>query len=158
MPMVFIPHAARTGNSLGDQWRLLSRTSLATAVLTLVAAACLMVVPASVGAAVLGASWQETRSVIPYIGVACAAMCWALGFFTFFQAQGASKTVFYFSLLLNGLQVATCLAAGLVFHSAIAIAVWLAFCTCVIVLAGVLWVRRSINRVAEPSRRSKMTV
>jgi hypothetical protein len=23
MPMVFIPHAARTGNSVGDQWRLL---------------------------------------------------------------------------------------------------------------------------------------
>jgi hypothetical protein len=40
MPMVFIPHAACTGNSLGDQWRLLSRTSLATSVLTLVAAGC----------------------------------------------------------------------------------------------------------------------
>jgi hypothetical protein len=158
MPVVFIPHAARTGNSPGDQWRLLSRTSLATSVLTLVAAGCLMAVPARVGAAVLGASWQETLSVIPYIGVACAAMCWALGFFTFFQAQGASRTVFYFGMLLNGLQVATCFAAGLVFHSAIAIAIWLAFCTSVIVLAGVLWVHRSIHGVAEPSRPSKMTV
>jgi hypothetical protein len=42
MPMVFIAHAARTGNPLGDQWRRLSRTSLATSVLTLVAAGCLM--------------------------------------------------------------------------------------------------------------------
>ena len=158
MPMVFIPHAARTGNSLGDQWRLLSRTSLATSALTLVAAGCLMAVPARVGAAVLGASWQATVSVIPYIGVACAAMCWALGFFTFFQTQGASRTVFYFSVLLNGLQVATCFAAGLVFHSAIAIAIWLAVCTSVIVLAGMLWVHRSIHGVAEPSRPSKMTV
>lgn len=158
MPVVFIPHAARTGNSLGDQWRLLSRTSLATSALTLVAAGCLMAVPARVGAAVLGASWQATLSVIPYIGITCAAMCWALAFFTFFQAQGASRTVFYFSMLLNGLQVATCLAAGLVFHSAIAIAALLAFCTSVIVLAGVLWMRRSIHGVAEPSRRLKMTV
>jgi len=158
MPVVFIPHAARTGTSRGDQWRLLSRTSLATSALTLVAAGCLMAVPARVGAAVLGASWQETLSVIPYIGIACAAMCWALGFFTFFQAQGASRTVFYFSMLLNGLQVAACFAAGLVFHSATAIAIWLAICTSVIVLAGVLWVRHSIHGVTEPFRPSKMTV
>ena len=158
MPMVFIPHAARTGTSRGDQWHLLSRASLATSVLTLVAASCLMAVPARVGAAMLGASWQGTLSVIPYIGVTCAAMCWAIGFSTFFQAQGASKTVFYFNMLLVGLQVATCFAAGLVFRSAIAIAVWLAFCTSVIVLAGVLWVHRSIHGVAEPSRPSKMTV
>ena len=71
MPMVFVPHAARTGNSLGDQWRLVSRTSLATSVLTLVATGCLMAVPARLGAAMLGASWQETSSVIPYIGVSC---------------------------------------------------------------------------------------
>jgi len=158
MPVVFIPHAARTGTSRGDQWRLLSRTSLATSVLTLVAAGCLMAVPARVGGAVLGASWQETLSVIPYIGVACAAMCWAIGFFTFFQAQDASRIVFYSNMLLVGLQVATCFAAGLVFRSATAIAIWLAICTSVIVLAGVLWVRRSIHGVTEPARPSKMAV
>ena len=54
--------------------------------------------------------------------------------------------------------MATCFAAGLVFHTAIAIAIWLAFCTYVIALAGVLWVQRSIHGVAEPSRPSKMTV
>jgi hypothetical protein len=158
MPMVFIPHAARTGNSLGDQWRLLSRTSLATSVLTLVAAGCLMAMPTRVGAAVLGASWRETLSVIPYIGVTCAGMCWATGFFTFFQAQGASRTVFSFGTLLVGLQVATCFVAGLVFGSAIEIVIWLALCTSVIVLGGVLWVHRSNHTVAEPSRPLKMTV
>jgi hypothetical protein len=158
LPMVFIPHAARTGSSVGDQWHLLSRASVATSVLTLVATGCLMAVPARLGAAMLGASWQKTLPVIPYIGVTCAAMCWAIGFSTFFQAQGASKTVFYFNILLVGLQVATCFAAGLVFRSAIAIAIWLALCTSVIVLAGVLWAHRSIHSVAEPSRASKMTV
>jgi hypothetical protein len=152
MPMVFIPHAARTGNSVGDQWRLLSRTSLATSVLTLVATGCLMAMPARVGAAILGASWQETLSVIPYIGVTCAGMCWASGFFTFFQTQDASRTVFGFGVLLVGLQVATCFAAGLVVGSAIGIAIWLALCTCVTVLGGVLWVHRSIHAVAKPSR------
>ena len=152
LPMVFIPHAARTGSSVGDQWRLLSRASVATSVLTLVATGCLMALPARLGAAMLGASWQKTLPVIPYIGVTCAAMCWAIGFSTFFQAQGASKTVFYFNILLVGLQVATCFAAGLVFRSAIAIAIWLALCTSVIVLAGVLWVHRSIHSIAEPSR------
>jgi hypothetical protein len=158
LPMVFIPHAARTGSSVGAQWHLLSRASVATSVLTLVATGCLMAVPARLGAAMLGASWQNTLSVIPYIGVTCAAMCWAIGFSTFFQTQGASKTVFYFNMLLVGSQVATCFAAGLVFRSAIAIAIWLAICTSVIVLAGVLWVHRSIHNIAEPSHPSKMTV
>jgi Na+-driven multidrug efflux pump len=85
-------------------------------------------------------------------------MCWAIGFFTFFQAQGASKTVFYSNILLVGLQVAACFAAGLVFRSATAIAISLAFCTSVIVLVGVLWVRRSIHDVTERSRPSKMAV
>jgi hypothetical protein len=151
MPVVLIPHAARTGNSLGDQWRLVSRTSLATSVLTLVAAGCLMAVPARLGAAMLGASWQETFSVIPYIGVTCAAMCWLAGVFTFFQSQGASKPVFALNTLHVGLQVATCFAAGLVLGSAIAIAISLAFCGSVIAVAGVLWVRRSIYAVARPS-------
>jgi hypothetical protein len=158
MPMVFIPHAARTGNSLSDQWRLLSRTSLATSLLTLVAAACLMAVPARLGIAMLGASWNETLSVLPYIGVTWAAMCWMTGIFTFFQSQAASRTVFGLTTLLIGLQVATSFAAGLVFGSAIAITVWLALCTCVNALVGVLWVHRSIGAVAELPRPSKMTV
>jgi hypothetical protein len=152
MPMVFLPHAARTGNSLGDQWRLVSRTSLATSVLTVVATGCLMAVPARLGAAMLGASWQETFSVIPYIGVTAAAACWLMGVFTFFQSQGASRTVFGLNTLHVGLQVATSFAAGLVFGSAIAIAISLAFCGSVIAVAGVLWVHRSIHAVASPSR------
>jgi hypothetical protein len=158
MPLVFIPHAARTGNSFGDQWRLLRRTSLATSVLTLVAAGCLMAVPAAVGAAVLGASWPETLSVIPYIGVTCAAMCWLTGVSTFMQSQGASSTLFWLNALLVGLQVAACVAAGLLSSSAIGMATWLAFSTSVMAVGGVLWVHRSIHPVAEPSCPSKMTV
>ena len=74
MPMVFVPHAVRTGNPLDDQWRLVSKTSLATSVLTVVATGCLMAVPARLGAAILGASWPVTLSVLPYIGVSAAAM------------------------------------------------------------------------------------
>jgi hypothetical protein len=75
-----------------------------------------------------------------------------VGFSTFFQAQGASKTVFYFNMLLVGLQVATCFAAGLVFRSAIVIAISLTFSTAVTAIIGVLWAHRSIHVVARPSR------
>jgi hypothetical protein len=152
MPVVFVPHAVRTGTSLGDRWRLVSRASLATFVLTLVAASSLLAVPARLGVAMLGASWQGTFSVIPYIGVGCAAMCWVTGVGTFFQSQGASRTVFGLNTLLVGLQVATGFIAGLVFGSAIAIAIALALSSSVIAVAGVLWVHRSIRAVARPSR------
>jgi hypothetical protein len=152
MPMVLVPHAVRTGNSLGAQWRLVNRTSLAASVLTLVAAGLLMAAPAKLGTAMLGASWQETLSVIPYIGVTQVAMCWAMGAFTFFQSQGMSRTIFGLNTLYIGLQVATCFAVGLVFRSAIAIAVSLVFCSSVNAVAGVLWVHRSIHAAARSSR------
>lgn len=152
VPMVFVPHAVRTGNSVGDQWRLVSRTSVATSVLTVVATGCLMAVPARLGAAILGASWPETLSVLPYIGVSAAAMCWAVGVSTVFQSRGESRTVFGLNMLLFGLELATTFAAGSIFRSAIAIAISLAFSSSVTAIAGVLWVYRSIHAVAGASR------
>jgi hypothetical protein len=75
-----------------------------------------------------------------------------VGFSTFFQAQGASKTVFYFNMLLVGLQVATCFAAGLGFRSAIVTAISLTFSSAVTAIVGVLWVHRFTHAVARPSR------
>jgi hypothetical protein len=147
LPMVFVPHAVRTGNSVGDQWRLVGRTSLATSVLTVVATGCLMAVPARVGAAILGASWPETLSVLPYIGFNAAAMCWGVGVSTVFQSLGESRTVFRLNILLVGLQMAMTLVAGLIFGSAIAIAISLASASSVAAVAGVLCVRRSIRAV-----------
>jgi hypothetical protein len=152
LPMVFVPHAVRSGNSVGDQWRLVSRTSVATSALTVVATGCLMAVPAKLGAAILGASWPETLSVLPYIGVSAAAMCWAAGVSTVFQSRGESRMVFGLNILLIGLELATSLAAGLIFGSAIAIAISLAFSSSVTAIVGVLWVHRSIHAVAGPSR------
>jgi hypothetical protein len=151
MPVVFVPHAVRTGNSVGDQWRLLSRTSLATSVLTLVATGILTAVPAGLGAAMLGASWQGTFTVMPYIGITCAAMCWLVGVLTFFQSQGASRTVFGLNALHIALQVVACFVAGWVFGSSIAIAIALALCSFVMAVVGVLRVHRWIHAAAEPS-------
>ncbi|MDD4866514.1 MAG: hypothetical protein PHQ28_05125, partial [Mycobacterium sp.] len=151
MPAVFVPHALRTGSSRVDQWRLLSRASLATSVLTLVATGCLMVLTAGLGSALLGASWRETSSVLPYVGAASAAMCWYLGALTVFQSQGASKTVFGLNTLHVGLEVTVCLIAGLIFGNAIAIACALAFSSAVSAAAGVFWVHRNLLAVAAPS-------
>jgi hypothetical protein len=152
MPTVFVPHAVRTGSSVGDQWRLVSRTSLATFVLTVVTIGCLMAAPARLGTALLGASWPETLLVLPYIGVKAAAMCWTVGVSTVFQSQGESRTVFRLNMLLTGLEIGTSFAAGLIFRSAIAIAISLAFSGSVTAIVGALCVHRSIHyTAADPS-------
>ena len=152
MPMVFVPHAARTGNSLRDQWRLVSRTSLATSVLTLVATGCLMAVPERLGVAMLGDSWHATFPVIPYIGVSSASLCWFASVSTVCQSQGASKVTFVWTTLHTVFQVATCFAAGFVFGTATAIASALALCATVFALAGVLWLQFVIYPDAKLSR------
>ncbi len=152
MPMVFVPHAARTGNSLADQWRLVSRTSMATSLLTLVATGCLMAVPERLGAAMLGDSWQATFPVIPYIGISSAALCWFAGVFTVCQSQGASKMTFVWTTLHIVVQVATCFAAGFVYGTATAIAFALALSASAFAVAGVLWLHRFVHTDAGPSR------
>jgi hypothetical protein len=151
LPTVFVPHAVRTGNTVGDQWRLVSRTSVATSALTVVATGCLIAVPTRVGAAILGASWPETLSVLPYIGVSAAALCWTWGVSTAFQSRGDSRAVFGLNMLLVGLQLAASFAAGLIFRSAIEIAISLALSSSVTAIVGVLWVHRSIHAAAGPS-------
>jgi hypothetical protein len=151
MPAVFVPHAVRTGNSVGDQWRLVSRTSVATSALTVVATGCLMAMPARLGAAILGASWPETLSVLPYIGVSTAALCWVAGVLAVFLSRGESRTVLGLNMLLVGLQLAASFAAGLIFRSAIEIAISLALSSSVTAIVGVLWVHRSIHAAAGPS-------
>jgi hypothetical protein len=151
MPTVFVPHAVRNGSSVGDQWRLVSRTSAATSALTVVTIGCLMAAPARLGTALLGASWPETLLVLPYIGVKAAAMCWTVGVSTVFQSQGESRAVFRLNMLLTGLEIGTSFAAGLIFRSAIAIAISLAFSGSVTAIVGALWVHRSIHAVAGPS-------
>jgi hypothetical protein len=151
MPTVFVPHAVRNGSSVGDQWRLVSRTSAATSALTVVTIGCLMAAPARLGTALLGASWPETLLVLPYIGVKAAAMCWTVGVSTVFQTQGESRAVFRLNMLLTGLEIGTSFAAGLIFRSAIAIAISLAFSGSVTAIVGALWVHRSTHAVAGPS-------
>ena len=151
LPMVFVPHAVRTGNSVGDQWRLVSRTSVATSALTVVATGCLMAMPARLGAAILGASWPATLSVLPYIGVSTAALCWVAGVLAVFLSRGGSRTVLRLNMLLVGLQLAASFAAGLIFRSAIDIAISLALSSSVTAIVGVLWVHRTIHAAAGPS-------
>ena len=151
MPTVFVPHAARTGNSVGDQWRLVSRTSSATSVLTLVATGCLMATPERLGAAMLGDSWQATFPVIPCIGVSSAALCWFASVFTVCQSQGASTMAFMWTALHIACQVAACFAAGFVFGTATAIAGALALCASVFAVAGVLWLHRFMRADVGPS-------
>jgi hypothetical protein len=152
MPAVFVPHAARNRDGgLGNQWRLVRTTSLVTSVLTIVATACLMNVPTTLGAAVLGATWTEASSLIPYLGVTTAAMCWLIGAFTYFSAHGASKTVFRLNLLHIGLQVTTSFAAGVLFDSAAAIAMAIAASSCVMAGAGGACVHLHIRAATRPA-------
>lgn len=67
------------------------------------------------------------------------------------SASNSLMVVFGLNALLVGLQVAICVTAGLVFGSAIAIAISVALSSSVIAAAGVLWVHHSIRAVARLS-------
>jgi O-antigen/teichoic acid export membrane protein len=149
LPMVFVPHARRSGNSLYTQQRLLFKTSVITSVMTLLATACLIALPRSGGSALLGSTWDYAVPLIPYIGIAFAAMCWLISAYSFFQAQGADKMVFWLNIAHIGLQVTMTAAAGLLFGTAYAIGVSLAISSCVMAVvaaAGMLASARRANQ------------
>jgi hypothetical protein len=96
----------------------------------------LLLVPQSLGIVVLGQSWTPTRQLVPFIGVECAAAVWRASGYTFFQAQGVSRAVFQLSLSHLGIQASSCLLAGLLLHTALAIGVAVAVSGSIMAVAG----------------------
>lgn len=152
LPLVFVPYARRTANGAVPQWRLLRTTSLITSTMTLVATAGLMFVPAGLGSMILGASWDEARLLLPYIGIECAAMCWIVAVYSFLQSEGASRTIFRLNLLQVGLQLTLCVAAALLMGTAQGIGISLAVSGCVSTLVGMVVVSRRIRAAADGGR------
>lgn len=149
MPMVFVPHAARTGNAPDRQWRLLKMTAAATSGLTLVAAGILIALPDRWGAVLLGPTWKETSTILLYIGIEWAAICWLGSSYIFFQSQGDSASVIKLNLSYLAIQLGGCIAAGLLFRTAIAFGVALALSGCVMAGVGAYTVRRHLRTHAE---------
>jgi O-antigen/teichoic acid export membrane protein len=148
LPLVFVPYARRSGNSLETQARLLLKTSVLTSVMTLLATACLMAFPRGLGSALLGNTWDYAVPLIPYVGIAFAAMCWLVSGYSFFQAQGADKMVFRLNMAHIALQVTMCATTGLLFGSALALGVSLAISSCVIALVAAAAVAMSARAAA----------
>jgi len=146
MPIVFVPYVARNRDSgIRNHWRLVRATSFITSVSTMVATACLIAMPSQLGDAVLGATWTQALPLIPWVGLAAAAMCWLIGAMTFFSTQGASRAVFWLNLLHIGLQVTAAFLAGELSGGAVAIAIAVATSSCVMAAAGIAWARHHIQ-------------
>ncbi|MED5812396.1 hypothetical protein VST63_08485 [Mycolicibacterium sp. 050232] len=148
LPMVFVPHARRAASSPGEQWRVLVKTSTLTSGLTAVAGVILAVIPSQLGSAVLGDTWAYASALVVYLGIECAAMCWMVSVYAFFQAQGMSRTVLRVKLFQICLQLGLCLCAGLVVGTAVAVAVSLAVSGIVSALVGVVLAVRVVRPAA----------
>lgn len=151
LPMIFVPHSARSGGgTLERRWRLLVWTSVATSSLALIASVIVFVIPESLGIHILGPSWIPTRELVPFIGIECAAAAWRTSVYTFFQSQGSSHTVFLLSVSHLGLQAAISTFAGLWFHSTLALGVAIVISGVAVAVAGVLAVQIWLRHHADP--------
>lgn len=146
LPLVFVPHARRTAATPRQQWGVLLKTSVLTSGLTLLAGIGLSVVPDRLGAAVLGETWSHASALVVYLGVECAAMCWMVSVYSFFQAQGMSRTVLPLKVFQVTFQIAVSLGAGLVWGTPTAIAVALAVSGTTTAVLGVVLVARAVRR------------
>jgi O-antigen/teichoic acid export membrane protein len=149
LPMVFVPHAARTRATVGarSHWTQLVKTSAITSVLTFLAVVGLTYLPKTLGSALLGQSWSSAQLLVPYVGMQWAAMAWVVSVFAFFQSRGRSRAVLKLNVLHMTLQLGMCAVAGLVFATAVAIGVALAVSGWLMVLIGTesvhVWLRHS---------------
>lgn len=123
LPLVFLPHSRNTAASVSNQWRLLVKTSVITSGMTSVAAVCLWILPAEFGSAILGDTWIHAHPLIPLIGIEAAEMCWVVSGYAFLQALGRSLAVVRLRTIQLVVQLFGVLMAGLIFTSALAIAV-----------------------------------
>ncbi|WP_139334906.1 hypothetical protein [Mycobacterium sp. GA-1841] len=161
LPLVFVPHARRMSSSADQQWRVLVKTSMLTSGLTLLAGVCLAAVPAKLGSVILGDTWTYASALVVYLGIECAAMCWMVSVYSFFQAQGMSTTVLRVKLFQICLQLGLCLGAGVLVGTATGVAIALAVSGTVAALVGVTLVRRAARQATDieagPPRRTDGT-
>ncbi|WP_166903232.1 hypothetical protein [Mycobacterium sp. DL440] len=162
LPLVFVPHVRRAASSAGEQWRVLVKTSMATSGLTVAAGVCLAVVPSRLGSAILGDTWTYASALVVYLGIECAAMCWMVSVYSFFQAHGMSRTVLRVKLFQIGLQLGLCVCAGLAIGTAVAIAISLAVSgiLAAVVGVGLAWrvVRREATEHPPPAEEATETI
>lgn len=144
-PLVFIPHSRKSSDPISTQWHRLVRTSIVMAGVTVVGVICLLAMPESWGTAILGQTWSHAIKVIPYTGIEYGFVCCLVGVYTFLQARGMSRTIFSLRALHTVLQVGGSVFAGLLLHSARAIAGALAVTAGVIVVVGFVLVSRTVK-------------
>jgi hypothetical protein len=145
LPLAFVPHARRTAASAIEQWRLLTKTSLVTSALTVVSIGLLLVIPDSLGAAVLGDTWRPALAVAPFIGLEAVANCWMVSIYTFLGTQGRSRMMLRLRIFHVAFQLCSCIAAAVVFGTAVTVAVALAVSCWLTVLAGLAVVRYAVK-------------
>ena len=114
----------------------------------MLAGLCLAIIPSRLGSAILGDTWTYASALVVYLGIECAAMCWMVSVYSFFQARGMSRTVLRVKLFQIGLQLGLCLCAGLAVGTAVAIAISLAVAGVLAALVGVGLARRVVRHGA----------
>lgn len=145
LPLVFIPHARRTGQPPAQQWRMLTRVSILTSAATVVLTLFLVLVPEAIGELLLGDTWKPASEVVVYVGIGNAVACWMVGILALFQAAGRSREIFYIRNLQVGLQLAVAIGLAVVVGSVAAIAIGLMAVNVLSVLAGLALVRRALT-------------
>jgi O-antigen/teichoic acid export membrane protein len=157
VPMAFVPHVRRSSTPPRAQWRLLTQTSIAGSVLTVVCIVLLLLIPGELGTHLLGKVWGPAVSVLPYIGIESAATFWMFGIYSWLQAQGMGRMSFRFRLLQGGVQLGACAIAASIFGSAIPIAISLASSCWLMVLIGVAIVERALNSTTGSAHSAPLT-
>jgi hypothetical protein len=145
LPLAFMPHARRTAASANEQWRLLTKTSLATSALTVVSLGLFLLVPDSLGSAVLGDTWRPAIAVAPFIGLEAGANCWMVSIYALLATLGMSRVMFRLRIFHVVFQLCSCIAAAIVFGTAVSIAVSLAVSCWLTVLVGLAVVRYAVK-------------
>jgi O-antigen/teichoic acid export membrane protein len=122
LPLVFIPHARRSNKSVGQQWRILVKTSWATSSMTIVGTVCLIALPARLGHLLLGDTWGPAVAVAPFVGLEAAANCWMVSVYAMTQTLGMSRASLRLRILQVVLKLSVSVAAAYAFGTAIGVA------------------------------------
>ena len=107
--LAVIPELRRSGPDVSAivAWSHLRKVSLLLSTLALVVGVAAWVLPASLGALLLGDSWSVARGIVPIAAVEYAALSWLSGCAAGLRAQGRSRSLLelrlVFSLLTLGL-------------------------------------------------------
>ena len=139
LPLVLIPHAARTGSTPKQVWRALTPISVVTSAVAMLAGLVVWALPDSIGTLLLGDTFDLSRDIIVWIALEYTIGWWALAIMVWLKTFNRSAELLNLKIGYVIALTGSAAVGAVVFKSATGVAISLVMASTLVATVALGW-------------------